>query len=621
MPKTQNKKRKKDLGIFYTPQEVVNFIFEILKIWKDKEDTDTQRWQFRKPHAHFPSVIDPACGEGVFLKAAVISGFTGYHPTEKTPYVFGVDLDGEVVKRWGKISILHDLFKGNNDKMLNHFHQQDGLLELPEKVFNYKTGGLKEFDAVVGNPPYGGMGFSSLKDKNTKETIEILEHLKKFEILGYRKRKNGKENGQSPLWGDFTWGSMTWGGGSRIPDTKEIESTPIEILFLDRFIQLAKPGGWIAIIIPDGILTNSNSHYVREFLSDKTKVEAIISLPRGTFKNVGTSAKTSILFLRKLKDKEKLEYDYKVFLASVEKINQDNFDTIVKSYEKYYNLGENNMNKPDSIQITKDQTGKEVVMIRVDKSLKQMLDEKPFSRLDVNYWHPKWDNIIQDFRSRKVNKRYLGEFINNDNWLISTDHVRASKGEEESVNLPVEYYSPAGFLFTGYNTSQIPRCSENAFKRMKRARPAKDDVLLGGFGMGPTGKSLVIWHEPSVKAIVGNIFILRVKEFYNPYVLDVFFKTNYGQAQFNKYKTGVAFNSLSNDEIKYLLVPEFNDKVIDSIHSEYIKITKTHDKAMEAKKRGNESDYKVNLEDAEKMLRSLIRKTEEVIRGERDDIN
>ena len=84
MAKGENKKRKQDLGIFYTPQEVVDFIFDILNIWKNREDKETHRWQTRKPNAHYPSVIDPACGEGVFLKTAVTSGFTGYHPTEKT---------------------------------------------------------------------------------------------------------------------------------------------------------------------------------------------------------------------------------------------------------------------------------------------------------------------------------------------------------------------------------------------------------------------------------------------------------------------------------------------------------------------------------------------------------
>lgn len=621
MSKDLTKKRKQDLGIFYTPQEVVDFIFDILNIWRNREDKETHRWQTRKPRAHFPSVIDPACGEGVFLKTAVTSGFTGYHPTEKTPYVFGVDMDGDVVKRWEEISILNDLFKGNKEKMLNHFHQQDGLLELPDKVFNYKTGGLKEFDAVVGNPPYGGMGFSSLKEKSTAESIQILEHLKKYQVLSYRKMKNGNDNGQTPLWGGALWGTMPWGGGSRIPDTKEVESTPIEILFLDRFIQLAKPGGWISVIIPDGILTNSNSQHVREFISDKAKVEAIVSLPRETFKNAGTNAKTSILFLKKLKIDEKSKNTYPVFLASVEKINKINFDMVVNQYEKNYNSRESFMDKRDLVQITKDQTGKEVLMVRTDKTMKTMLEEKPFSRLDVNYWHPKWDKIIQELKSSNIDKKYLFEFFKDDGWLISTDHVRASKGEVEAPHLPIEYYSPAGLLFTGYKTSSIPKCSENAFKRMQRARPIKYDVLLGGFGMGPTGKSLVMSHNPSDKAIVGNIFILRVKDGYNPYVLDVFFKSRFGQAQFNKYKTGVAFNSLSNEEVKYIIVPEFIKNVIDSFHNRYQEIANVHDKAMFEDNNGNKKGYQDNIELAEKMLKELIKKMEGIIEGKREDVN
>src|SRR3989338_9973413 len=321
MPKTQDKKRKQDLGIFYTPQEIVNFIFDILKIWKDKEDKETKRWQSRKPQAHFPSVIDPACGEGVFLKTAVTSGFTGYHPIEKTPYVFGVDLDGDVVNRWEKISILHDLFKDKKNKMLNHFHQKNGLVKLPEKVFNYRIGGLKEFDAVVGNPPYGGVGITEI-------TQELEKALFDYQIWKIKTQKDQKYSTDNLNLFETT-----------IPETfkKKIQNFPIEILFLDRFIQLAKPGGWITIIIPDGILTNSNSYYVREFFSEKTKVEAIVSLPRETFKKVGTNAKTSILFLRKLRDKEKLETNYKVFLASLEKINQDNFYKILDAYQKFYN--------------------------------------------------------------------------------------------------------------------------------------------------------------------------------------------------------------------------------------------------------------------------------------------
>ena len=61
------KKRKQDLGIFYTRPEIVDFIYDILLVWKEKEDKEKKRWESHKPK-HYPSVIDPACGEGIFVK-------------------------------------------------------------------------------------------------------------------------------------------------------------------------------------------------------------------------------------------------------------------------------------------------------------------------------------------------------------------------------------------------------------------------------------------------------------------------------------------------------------------------------------------------------------------------
>ena len=99
-----------------------------------------------------------------------------------------------------------------------------------------------------------------------------------------------------------------------------IESIPIEAYFIERFIQLTKPGGQTAIIIPDGILANSNLHYVRKYIAENVKVNAIVSLPRDTFKNVGTSAKTSMLFLSKSKVPI-TDHNYHVLLASVQKLD------------------------------------------------------------------------------------------------------------------------------------------------------------------------------------------------------------------------------------------------------------------------------------------------------------
>lgn len=614
MAKDVNKKRKQDLGIFYTPQEVVDFIFDILNIWKNREDKETHRWQTRKPRAHYPSVIDPACGEGVFLKAAVTSGFTGYHPTEKTPYVFGVDMDGDVVKRWEEISILNDLFKGSKKKMLDHFHQQDGLLELPNKVFNYKTGGLKEFDAVVGNPPYGGMGFSSLKDKTTMESLNILEQLKKYEVLIYKKKKNPDEN-QTGLFGSFMFGTTLLGGGASLPPIKEIESLPIEILFIDRFIQLAKPGGWIAIIIPDGILANSNSHYVRQFVTDRAKVEVIVSLPRETFKNVGTNAKTSILFLRKYESGEKKVDTYPVFLASVEKIGKEQFSTIVKAYEKIYNYGGNHMNDSNKIQITHDQDKREAVMVRVDKTVKELNGEKPQSRWDAKYWHPKYDKIINTLKMGSFPLKPVGDFIE----LITYGSTKP-RDYSPTQGEGVKYIRSVNVLFTGLNEAGIHWIKEGGRLDGQQYRVNYRDVVMNKCGTGTSGRSFCYLKNDKI-VVSQHTMLIRLKGIEPSYFV-VYMDSHYGASQFEKYDKGTSGQThIDFEDVKAIKIPVLSRNIQSNIRLFYENLSSYHSKAMDAKSKKNETKYNENLKIAERMLRELITKTEEVIEGKRDDVN
>lgn len=331
------RQKKKDLGIYYTPEPVVRFIFDVLNILKTKEDEEQNRWESQKPTPHYPSVIDPAVGEGVFLKLALESGFT------KPKYVFGIDIDEAITQKWEEINLLRS-FKSRAE-LDKHFFHQNGLLPLNSgHVLRYKRGGLREFDAVVGNPPYGGIGVD-FKGRLTPENQKLLEALEQFEILSNRKSRNHKSaknnSNQTALF------------ATRIPSEtrhhdkttviKLSHSTAIEILFIERFIQLTKSGGWIAIIIPDGILANSNLHYVRQFISEKTKVLAIISLPRGTFKQVGTNAKTNILFLQKYSLQASISKtrnpSSRVFLASIKKLDEEYFNEIRKSFKEFHYYG------------------------------------------------------------------------------------------------------------------------------------------------------------------------------------------------------------------------------------------------------------------------------------------
>ena len=73
-----------------------------------------------------------------------------------------------------------------------------------------------------------------------------------------------------------------------------------EVLFLERcYKYLNEENGYLAIVIPDGILTNSTSQYVRDWIIEHFRILAVVSLPQHTFAHVKAGVKSSVLFLKK----------------------------------------------------------------------------------------------------------------------------------------------------------------------------------------------------------------------------------------------------------------------------------------------------------------------------------
>lgn len=166
------------------------------------------------------------------------------------------------------------------------------------------------FDLICTNPPFGTPKFKKGQEKAKKDYERDMEKI----LEGFRsdlKERDGRGGGYT--YEPFTAG-LAMGGK---PNSKEvwqpINPTSIDpaILFLDRCLQLLKPGGRLLIIQPDGVLCNSGEKYVREYImgkkdeetgqfhGGKALVKAVISLPADTFKLSGTGAKTSILYLQK----------------------------------------------------------------------------------------------------------------------------------------------------------------------------------------------------------------------------------------------------------------------------------------------------------------------------------
>lgn len=104
---------------------------------------------------------------------------------------------------------------------------------------------------------------------------------------------------------------------------KARKTVPLEILAIERCIQFLRQGGRLGIVLPEGLLANKKSAYVRDWIESKAKLRAIISLPVETFAPFGANIQTSILFVRKWRRGEKKRQDYPIFLARVDNIGYD----------------------------------------------------------------------------------------------------------------------------------------------------------------------------------------------------------------------------------------------------------------------------------------------------------
>jgi hypothetical protein len=266
-------------------------------------------------------------------------------------------------------------------------------------------------------------------------------------------------------------------------------------------------------------------------------------------------------------------------------------------------------------KILKDIQGNEVAMIRVDKDLKDTMQEKPSGRWDAEYWHPNYESIMSQIRKDAKIER-LSSLLAEP--IIAPDHVRASRDEKIGSNFSCEYRTLKDLMFTGLNYAQANYCSENAYQRLRRTHLKVEDILFAGSGVGAIGRVGIV-EKISKKSCVGDLFLIRADKV-NQYYLYVYLLTQFGQSQIERIFHGVQSAKISTEEIGLIKVVILSDKVQANIESEYKKMSAYHFKAMDAKIKGDQQNFKKNIEIAEKMLKDLIARTEAVIRGERDDV-
>lgn len=335
-----------ELGQFFTPRTVVDFMVDVL---------DPQEGEV---------ICDPCCGSGGFLIKAFeyvrakieeeiqvakenIKAQLYTSEYEKMSESQKAEVDDTVNDLFTKLNAELDI---NNEKsrlrvlsydcifgtdanprmsrtakmnMIMHgdghggVHHNDGLLNV-NGIFENR------FDIILTNPPFGARVEKSLKiteaDKYT-DTARILKYRERYGKAYDEALKQVNNNIGKSLISLYKTGAM---------------STLTEVLFIERCLNLLKPGGRMGIVLPEGVLNNTNLQKIRDFVESQAKIVLITSIPQDVFIASGATVKPSLLFFKKFTEEEAKEY--KNIKTKAEKKVKAKYNTRTEEINKLLSL-------------------------------------------------------------------------------------------------------------------------------------------------------------------------------------------------------------------------------------------------------------------------------------------
>lgn len=315
-----------ELGQFFTPRPVVEFMVDLL---------NPQEGQL---------ICDPASGSGGFLIRAfehvrkqIVTDVQAQKDAEKTR-IEALTLPQEEEERQIEAAfsrLNHELLPSGDDNkpidtrvgrlawqciygtdaepraartakmnMIMHgdghggIHYHDGLLNI-NGIFDGR------FDLVLTNPPFGSNVGADQKVGGSDETRVPTD-------AAYLQRC--QERGYGAPW-QQSHHRLLQAATSKtsILDLFEIgkgkNNRPTELIFVERCLNLLKPGGRMGIVLPDGNLNNPSLAWLRRWAEGRAKLLAVVSLPEETFRSSNATVKASLVFLRKFTDAEATQWE------------------------------------------------------------------------------------------------------------------------------------------------------------------------------------------------------------------------------------------------------------------------------------------------------------------------
>ena len=373
-------------------------------------------------------------------------------------------------------------------KQADRFYTGDGLLGTFPEVAD------ESFDCVLANPPFGKLG-----------TMRSL-----FEADGSRRlaQRFRLFDGQ-----------------------KQMRAFPVESLFVERALQLTRPAGWMALILPEGFLANARRQGVRDWLLARAEVRAVVALP-GAFNKV----QTALVVLRR---SQPLARTKARLIAPVGK---------KPSVEQYAQRTQLLLGAPA-------RRGPEAAFLSVGQHALRA------RRWDPRFWQGRAAVRRLAGRLRLVP---LGEYIC---YLTYGPIVTGSRPQHVEAGVPV--IRQGDIAETGLDEHALLCVAPAGTHDPSRSRVRPGDLLLPRSGAGALGRNRLAVYLGSRPANVGCFVDLIRLEGLNPFYAWFFFKTRLGREQIAAQANGVGTPNISFGEIRALQIAALPSAYQDALERRY----------------------------------------------------
>nr|WP_315029845.1 N-6 DNA methylase [uncultured Porphyromonas sp.] len=335
-----NKSSKGEKGQYFTPRYVIDMCVKMLNPKASEKMIDTAAGSCGFPVHTIFHVWENILKEKGLERSHLFT--LEQKPAECTDYVndnvFAIDFDEKAVRVArtlnliagdGQTNVLHlntldyERWKQNLDSEDWQDTYSEGWKKL-KKLRTRKDGNRDfNFDIVMANPPFAG---------DVKES-RILAKYDMSRSVSWKKVKNAPKDANIEQ-GEPTFPEALANTGETIyqmsdgtfrkTKLKQASNMSRDILFVERNLDFLKPGGRMAIVLPQGRFNNSSDRALREYIADRCRILAVVGLHGNVFKP-HTGTKTSVLFVQKWDETlcPRVD-DYNIFFATMQEPSKDN---------------------------------------------------------------------------------------------------------------------------------------------------------------------------------------------------------------------------------------------------------------------------------------------------------